>query len=143
MKLAAFIAEDMDGILGDWEEFARSVPEAHSMESKQVRNHAESILRAIAHDMAQPQTDVQSAAKSKGQSDAAWDSASETAAQEHASMRLGEGFSLPDLVSEYRAMRASVGAALQKDQECPPSTLIVPACPIESISRMIFSPAPH
>jgi len=108
MKLADFIGENMDGILKDWEEFARSVPAAHSMESKQLKDHAESILRAIAHDMAEPQSDAQAAAKSKGQSDAAWDSSLATAAQEHASMRLGEGFSLPELVSEYRAMRASV-----------------------------------
>ena len=108
MQLAEFILSEMEAILQDWEDFAHSVPVAQSMPSKQLRDHAEIMLRTIAAEMIQPQTHNQERAKSHGQSDAPRMSSSESASQEHAARRLEEGFSLPELVSEYRALRASV-----------------------------------
>ena len=109
MRLAEFILNDLEGILQDWEDFAHTVAPARQMPSKQLRNHAEAMLRAIAVDIEQPQSESQEKAKAEGHSDAAYEgSAPDSAAQEHASIRLEEGFSLPELVSEYRALRASV-----------------------------------
>jgi signal transduction histidine kinase len=72
-----------------------------------LRDHAEQILRAIAKDLRTPQTRVEQSAKSKGQAPVML-KATETAAQTHAVLRATEGFSIRQLVAEYRALRASV-----------------------------------
>jgi signal transduction histidine kinase len=79
------------------------------MDIAALRDHAKAMLKSIARDVETPQTSRESAAKSKGHSDADVDAASEdTAAQEHGSGRAASGFSVAAMVSEYRALRASV-----------------------------------
>jgi signal transduction histidine kinase len=74
-----------------------------------LRDHAEDILRVTARDMVSPQSDEQQAAKSKGQGGGGSESAGlDRASSEHAIDRLGSGFNLVEVVSEYRALRASV-----------------------------------
>lgn len=108
MKLAQFILEDMEGILQEWEDFARTLPAAASMDQKQLRDHAEKILRAIARDMDNPQSTTEEASRSKGKSDTEERGAQDSAAQTHGGERLDDGFSAPEMVAEYRALRASV-----------------------------------
>ena len=79
------------------------------MDIEALRDHAKGILKTIANDLETPQTSMESTAKSKGQSDAAIEIMDvETAAQEHGSGRAESGFSVTEMVSEYRALRASV-----------------------------------
>ena len=106
MRLADFIELEMEAILSRWEEFASTLlPAARSLDSLALRDHAEHILRAVAADLRNAQTRAEQVEKSRGQAPAA---ASETAAQTHAVLRATSGFSIRQLVGEYRALRASV-----------------------------------
>ncbi|QHG65178.1 sensor histidine kinase [Pseudomonas putida] len=106
MRLAEFILQNMEPILQAWEDFARTVDTPlPNLDDAGLRNHAETILRTVALDMASPQTAIQQFDKSRGMQPA---SPVETAAQVHAVSRLDAGFTLDQVVAEYRALRASV-----------------------------------
>jgi signal transduction histidine kinase len=106
MRLADFIEQQMEPILARWEDFARTLtPAADRMDRLALRDHAEQMLHAICADLRTAQTRAQQRTKSRGESPAP---ASETAAQTHAVLRATSGFSIRQLVSEYRALRASV-----------------------------------
>jgi signal transduction histidine kinase len=108
MRLAKFILHNMEPILAEWEAFAATlVPAATGMTPLALRNHAQAILEAVARDLATPQTREEQAEKSKGRAPRLSD-APETAAQTHAVLRARSGFDINQLVSEYRALRASV-----------------------------------
>lgn len=106
MTLAEFIRSDMDGILDEWIVFAGTIPAAASLTRTSLRNDAREILSRIAADMETEQSEEMRAAKSQGTEDT--QRQGDSAAQSHAGTRLLEGFTLPDMVSEYRALRASV-----------------------------------
>ncbi|WP_339100400.1 HAMP domain-containing sensor histidine kinase [Pseudomonas atacamensis] len=105
MRLPDFIEANLETILHAWESFARDVDTAQELSITGLRNHAEQILKAVAVDMRLPQTESQEIRKSKGLAPA---SIEETAAQAHAVLRLIDGFSMDQMVSEYRALRSSV-----------------------------------
>jgi len=108
MRLADFILREADSIVEQWESFARTcLPAAGRMSGLELRDHARQILEAIAADLRTAQTREEQAAKSKGLAPPALN-ASETAAQTHAVLRAKSGFDIKQLVSEYRALRASV-----------------------------------
>lgn len=97
----------MPAILQEWENFAKKIaPEAAQTAPADLRDHAEEMLRAIAADIDTPQSQQQGKEKSQGLADvsAKKDSAPET----HALTRLAAGYSITQLVAEYRALRASV-----------------------------------
>jgi len=75
------------------------------MTNKDLRDHAEEMLRTIAKDVATPQTEFERSEKSKGHQPHI---EGETPAEIHADCRLNSGFSIDLLASEYRALRASV-----------------------------------
>ncbi len=106
MRLADFILRNQEPILQAWEDFARTVdtpmPE---MGSSGLRDHAESILRSVALDMRTAQTPQEQIDKSHGLGAV---TADESAAHSHAITRLMAGFTLDQMVSEYRALRSSV-----------------------------------
>src|SRR5688572_33185620 len=77
------------------------------MDLKALRDHAAQMLHEIITDLRTPQTDAQQTAKSKGDAAASPDS-TDTAAEVHRSGRAERGFSVGEMVSEYRALRASV-----------------------------------
>jgi hypothetical protein len=115
MRLADFIESNMEAILADWEEFARHLAPGSAMSVIALRDHAESILRVSARDMLAPQTAQQQSSKSKGHGgDGAESGHLDSASEEHAIARLGDGFNLIEVVSEYRALRASVLRLWQK-----------------------------
>jgi signal transduction histidine kinase len=108
MRLGDFILRDMERILAKWEAFAVTrMPAATSMTSLELRDHAQQILEAIVADLSMPQTREAQAAKSMGLAPAPFP-ARQTAAQTHAVLRAKSGYDIEQLVSEYRALRASV-----------------------------------
>ena len=108
MRLAEFIRHDMEAILAEWEVFAASLlPAAAGLTPLALRDHAADILKAVAKDLATPQSREEQSEKSKGRALQA-EGAPETAAQTHAVLRARGGFDINQLVAEYRALRASV-----------------------------------
>lgn len=106
MWLSHFILDHMESILQAWEDFAKTInPPAFTMDSKELRDHASLILEAIAEDLRRPQTRLEQFEKSKGHGPRATE---DTAAETHAVARLESGYTIEQLVSEYRALRASV-----------------------------------
>ncbi|AZC18367.1 sensor histidine kinase KdpD [Pseudomonas sp. CMR5c] len=106
MRLANFILIHMESILLEWERFARSIETPYpTQDAKGLRNQAEHILRCIAQDMLTPQSDAQQFEKSQGRGPVA---DADIAAQNHARARWSAGFTLNQMVAEYRALRASV-----------------------------------
>jgi signal transduction histidine kinase len=109
MRLAEFIQANIEPILAAWEEFARSLVPGTAMGITALRDHAADILRSTARDMNSSQSAEQQARKSKGQGGGGAESARlDGASTDHALDRLGSGFNLIEVVSEYRALRASV-----------------------------------
>lgn len=113
MRLAEFILANVEPILAEWDAFARSIWPAETsgaaVDPSRLRDHAEEILRAAAQDMISDQTGSQQSAKSKGDGGSGSTSvAVDRASLSHGSGRVGEGFALPAVVAEYRALRASV-----------------------------------
>jgi signal transduction histidine kinase len=117
MRLADFILANTEPILAEWEAFARSISAGAKMDVLALRDHAEDILRATARDMKSSQSAAQQSDKSKGQGQRGEDSvALNGASEQHAADRLGSGFDLMEVISEYRALRASV-LRLWRDSE--------------------------
>ena len=109
MRLADFILSNTETILNEWDVFAREVWPNEEATQRSLRDHAGEILRATARDMKSEQTPEQQSDKSHGNGDAGKSSVIlDSASKEHASGRVTSGFSLPSLVAEYRALRASV-----------------------------------
>lgn len=106
MRLADFILSNTEPILIEWEGFARSLGAGEHLDQLTLRDHAAQILQATARDMESPQTAAERAEKSKGgiRSDDDLDGASDA----HAVERLSLGFDMLEVMSEYRALRASV-----------------------------------
>jgi signal transduction histidine kinase len=108
MRLADFILQNLGTIISEWEAFAATrLPAAHRMTQLALRDHAEQILRAVAKDLAEPQTGAEQSAKSRGLVPRL-DGAPETAAEAHGLLRARSGFDINQMASEYRALRASV-----------------------------------
>ena len=106
MRLSTFISTNKEPILQGWEDFARSIePAASDMDVSALRDHAALMLDTIITDLNTPQSSAAQSEKSLGQAPA---SRSETYAEIHASDRLAAGYTINQLVSEYRALRASV-----------------------------------
>ena len=110
MRLADFILANVESILAEWEAFARSLSRGSEMTPLALRDAAGEILLATARDMQSKQSLAQQASKSKGHGGAGGaesfqlDESSTTHGQE----RVASGFDIMELVSEYRALRASV-----------------------------------
>lgn len=105
MRLSRFILDDIEPILQEWENFARSMAkQGEPLDTEALRDHAELMLRAISADLQTAQSAQQQTEKSQGHGPADEDSAAES----HAMTRLMEGFTVNQLISEFRALRASV-----------------------------------
>ena len=92
--------------MAEWEAFARTcAPASGSMDIEALRDHASEMLTVIAKDLETPQGDREQAEKSKGNAPA---EVVKTAATRHGADRAESGFTTDQMVSEYRALRASV-----------------------------------
>ena len=108
MRLADFIAANSEAILAEWVTFAATCgPAGETLDRAALRDHALEMLHAIVADLRTPQSRTEQTAKSKGLSDSAMADA-DTAAEVHGADRAQSGFTVGEMVSEYRALRASV-----------------------------------
>jgi signal transduction histidine kinase len=109
LRLPDFILANVESILAEWEAFAGTVRVGAAMDALALRDHAEDILRATVRDMTAAQTGRERSDKSKGLGEAsAHSDGLDEASHEHAIGRVASGFNLVEVVSEYRALRASV-----------------------------------
>ena len=105
MRLSTFITERMGDILVEWDNYALTMtPAADNMSLKSLRDHAESMLREIARDLACTQTASEQFNKSQGTEDGS----ASSPASKHGDMRHADCFTLLQLSSEFRALRATV-----------------------------------
>jgi signal transduction histidine kinase len=108
LRLAQFIETNIEAILVKWEAFARTLlPAAGEMNAAALRDHAEQILQTVVRDLKESQSRSERSAKSRGEAPRAPHSP-ETAAETHAVLRSSSGFSMDQMVAEYRALRAAV-----------------------------------
>lgn len=107
LQLAQFIRENTEQILSEWESFARTLPMAEPMDVAALRDHAKEMLGVITRDLDTPQTLHEETAKAKGKA-VTNGRRGPTAAQEHGAGRAESGFTVSQMVSEFRALRASV-----------------------------------
>jgi PAS domain S-box-containing protein len=106
VRLSLFISENKEPILAAWERFARTIePPALTMNSTELRDHASLMLDAIIVDIDTPQTSLEQSEKALGQGPR---EKGESYAEVHATQRLQAGYTINQLVSEYRALRSSV-----------------------------------
>ncbi len=106
MRLANFIESNLDPIMSEWVTFAETSGAAgRSMDTVALRDHATEMLESIVTDLRTSQTKAEQAEKSKGKQPP---EGSDTAAEVHGAARAVSGFTVGEMVSEYRALRASV-----------------------------------
>lgn len=109
MRLANFIRDNSETILVEWEAFARTcVPASGTMDVAALRDHAAQMLDVVAKDLAQPQSSREQTEKSMGRAPLAGSEEMTSAATEHGAGRAQSGFTVVQMVAEYRALRASV-----------------------------------
>lgn len=105
--LADFIEHHAETIIEHAITFARSVEVGTSLDDEALRDHLPEIVAAIVADLRTPQTRAEEIEKSEGRAVAPAGQA-RSAAGTHALHRAHSGYSISNLVSEYRALRASV-----------------------------------
>lgn len=108
MRLADFILSNRAAILAEWDAFAKTCsPASGSMGLAALSDHASEMLTVIAEDLKTPQGGHEQSEKSKGNAPAP-DTGERTAAEKHGTGRAESGFTIDEMVAEYRALRASV-----------------------------------
>lgn len=123
MRLASFIDANMEAILTEWEAFAMTLlPAASGMNVAALRDHAEQILRAATLDLRTAQSSSEQSAKSRGEAPRS-EHSPDTAAETHAVLRATDGFTMQQMVAEYRALRATVIRLWSHDHHPGPNTL--------------------
>ena len=107
MRLPEFIAAQIESIMKEWVSFARTrLPAASSMNELALRNDGVAILREVVADMGGAQTQLQQKDKSQGLRSRA--GGINSTPHRHAAQRALHGFETLQLVSEFRALRATV-----------------------------------
>jgi signal transduction histidine kinase len=107
-RLADFIRHNQSAIVKEWIDFARTrSPASDGMSKLALEDHIVDILRFVADDLESWQTPTEQVDKSHGlaHGDGPF---RQSAAEIHAALRLADGFDIDQMVSEYRALRASV-----------------------------------
>ena len=110
MRLSEFILSNIEQIVREWVSFAGTINTEKKLSRLTLRNDAEHILRAIALDMETAQTAREQIAKSQGRGPR---EEQRSAAESHAAARFGVGFDQFQVISEFRALRATVNSALE------------------------------
>ena len=108
LRLAEFIRLNVECLVAEWIDFARTrTPASEGMTKLALRDHIEEILNFVADDLESRQTKQEQVEKSRGLGP---DNSkfTQSAAEVHAALRLSDGFDIDQMVSEYRALRASV-----------------------------------
>ena len=105
MRLSEFIMTNLEEIVTEWESFASTVLPEKQFDRATLRDDAAQILSTIAQDMETPQTASQQTKKSQGLGPK---TLQVTSAETHSLVRLRQGFNELQLISEFRALRATV-----------------------------------
>jgi signal transduction histidine kinase len=109
LRMSEFLLENLQPIMLDWDDFARQIRFLPSALSQEVlRDHAEQLLTLIARDMEAEQSPFEQREKSRGLRGAGANSGPDSVPRLHADTRIEQGFTLSEVVAEYRALRASV-----------------------------------
>jgi signal transduction histidine kinase len=108
MPLPTLIRANLDRLVDEWCAYAADhIAPAKVLTRDELKNSSKELFTAIADDMATAETAAQQIQKSHGEC-AGNSRALIDYAKSHANHRAGQGFSLPDMASEFRAVRASV-----------------------------------
>lgn len=106
MRLSTFIRGHMQEIIDEWMIFAKkNAPSDGEMTDLALKDHAVEMLTAIAADIETQQSNAQQQDKSHGNND---NNGGGSAASIHGELRQASNFSLLQLSSEFRALRATV-----------------------------------
>lgn len=106
MALSDFIRTHHSEIIAAFEEFARTlIPAGTSLTPVELRDHAAEMLTAIVEDLGTHQSASEQGRKSRGLGRA---QSMAAAGVQHADARIRQGFAPPQLLAEFRALRASV-----------------------------------
>ena len=106
MKISAFIRDNIEAILQEWEQFADTVqPKTGGMDKKALLDHAKHVLEDIADDLDSPQIESEQILKSKGLKA---ESTTASAAIRHRLNHMRFGFNITYVINEYRFIRATV-----------------------------------
>ena len=109
MHFSTFILDNLDRIVAAWIVFAREIaPAGNKMPAPALADHSRAMLIAIAQDMQIAQDEAARQSKSEGGAPACPAAGLQTAATAHGELRQLDGFDLDQMVSEFRALRASV-----------------------------------
>ncbi len=113
MRLHEFIAANRAKVLEEWVAFASTcLPGAHQMDIGELRDHASEMIAAIIADLQAEQSETHQRLKSLGERDAPrtlnLNAEGGSPAQFHGVDRAREGFTIVQLASEFRALRASI-----------------------------------
>ena len=101
-------------IIAEWEKFARTVPIAENMDRAALRDHVVDLLKFIAKDLETHQTAWEQSEKSKGRQDS--EDTKDSPGEKHAEQRFTGGFDTVEMLSEFRALRASVIKLWDRDE---------------------------
>lgn len=108
IHIADFTEQEVGPIVAEWVEFARAQqPAAHRLKDEELADHARVLLLAIAADVRTFQGAQVAHDKSQGNAEGHASDVTRIG-RDHAEQRFAQGFSLGHLVSEFRALRASV-----------------------------------
>ena len=113
MRLAAFIRSNIEQISSEWELFAATLLPEEEFTASVLRDGIFDILSEIAADMDRAQSREQQQGKSEG--DPRRFQHIEDAAERHALARVKMGLSSRQVISEFRALRATVIRLWQRD----------------------------
>lgn len=114
MDISKFITLNMEQILVEWEAFATTLGAVtDKMSSGELRDHAKQILQFVAKDIQTAESTEQTHEKSQGQGQPGPD---DSASSIHGKLRYASGFTLLQLIAEYRALRASVLKLWKQDR---------------------------
>ena len=106
-ELANFIEDHAEAIIEHAITFAKSVEVSAPLDDQTLRDHLPQIIATVVADLRTPQTRAEEIEKSEGRMPIS-SGRDRSAAATHALHRAHSGYSVSDLVSEYRALRASV-----------------------------------
>ena len=122
VRLADFIRTNLKPIVEDWVMFAQTcTPASENMTGLALKDHIIELLTFIADDLESRQTKTEQVRKSRGLGDAEGEF-TRSAAEIHAALRLSDGFDIDQMLSEYRALRASVVKHWTSSGETLPTT---------------------
>lgn len=110
-SLRSFIQANHREILDAFSGFAKTLmPPSSAMTTRELEDHCEELLLAVAEDLERSQTAEEQSEKAHGRGTAHMMRAS---GQRHADGRLEHGFGLVEVFGEFRALRASVLQAVR------------------------------